>query len=70
MITILLTALTLLALLTSLRRSKTAAAPPMLMADPRQCVLGFRRIAASQDAQQLKAWYATRLPALTAEDRL
>lgn len=44
--------------------------PRMIMSDPRQCVPGFKRIAARREAEELKQWHQRTLPALTAEDRI
>lgn len=44
--------------------------PRMIMSDPRQCVCGFRRIAARRAAEDLQRWHQRTLPALTADDRI
>lgn len=45
-------------------------APTMIMTHPRQCVEGFKRLAARRAAEDLQRWHQQTLPALTAEDRI
>lgn len=44
--------------------------PTMIMTHPRQCVEGFKRIAARRAAEDRQRWHQVTLPALTAEDRI
>lgn len=53
-----------------LRKHRRSTPAVMLFAEPRQCLLGFKRLGNPWSKANLERWHNLILPALTKEDRL